>query len=356
MHKKSKLFLTIFISVLTCFLIFHYTIWFFYTGPILNINGVYKAGNLARMGLTHTGLTRRKTYIDLPKTHIEIANYKNEKIDLITIGDSFSQGGGYGKNPYYQDYIASKQNLNVLNIPSSTLPDKTYSAIEIVYGMINSGLLDKLKPKAILIESVEDYVISRFKREQNDSLAFNYDDIIKISSNTGIEPDTEYKFINNANFKYAKNLFQEKFIKKNIENYVYAVNLKQDLFTSKPYNKTLWTKDDFMASQNINYENISQVNSELNKLAQKLKEHNITLYFMPVIGKYNLYYDYIIDPKKPNYKLFEFFREMPKEYVFVDTKEILAAELKNGVKDLYYSDDTHWTYKSYESIFNKVKF
>jgi hypothetical protein len=43
-------------------------------------------------------------------------------------------------------------------------------------------------------------------------------------------------------------------------------------------------------------------------------------------------------------------RPLKKEYIFIDTKKILSPLLKQGVKDLYYSDDTHWSYKASEAI------
>jgi len=101
---------------------------------------------------------------------------------------------------------------------------------------------------------------------------------------------------------------------------------------------------------------IDKLNNNLNALSKILKKKNIKLYFMPAVDKYNLYSKYIVNNTYPQSIFFEELRKLPKEYTFIDTKTILLEELKKGVKDIYHSDDTHWSYKASEAIFKKVKF
>ena len=53
---------------------------------------------------------------------------------------------------------------------------------------------------------------------------------------------------------------------------------------------------------------------------------------------------------------FELLREQPKEYVFVDTKKLLTEEVNKGEKDVYYADDTHWSWKASKKIAESMKF
>lgn len=71
---------------------------------------------------------------------------------------------------------------------------------------------------------------------------------------------------------------------------------------------------------------------------------------MATTDKYDLYYDFIVDNPYPKNYLFDLLRETPKEYYFVDTKTILLEALKRGEKDIYYADDTHWSYRASEII------
>lgn len=77
---------------------------------------------------------------------------------------------------------------------------------------------------------------------------------------------------------------------------------------------------------------------------------------MPAVDKYNLYSKFIINNPYQNSVFFEKLRVLDKKYILIDTKAILLKELKKGTKDLYYPDDTHWSFKAPEIIFRKFKF
>jgi hypothetical protein len=47
---------------------------------------------------------------------------------------------------------------------------------------------------------------------------------------------------------------------------------------------------------------------------------------------------------------FELLRPQLKEYRFIDTKKLLVEEVNKGEKDVYYSDDTHWSWKAAKKI------
>jgi len=60
-----------------------------------------------------------------------------------------------------------------------------------------------------------------------------------------------------------------------------------------------------------------------------------------------------------NYKksiFFEEFRKLPHSYDLIDTKAILEKELLNYKKDIFFSDDTHWSYLGEKVIVNNIKF
>ena len=358
MKKKEKTFIKIFIVIVTIFILFNLFIWIFFTKDLLYTKSNERIGDLARIGLTKRGLTKRKTFIDLPTRHIDIKDYKNQKIDLITIGDSFSKGLAYGKNRFYQDYIASEHNLNVLNIRLPINGYKDISPIELLYGIINSGLLNEINPKFILVEAVERSVYKRFARKQNKNKSISKDALLKSNINNNKLCDNQkYNYINNANYKYLK-----KYIKNNFNDLpltselVYAANLNKNLFTQKPTNTTLLYKDDFVLSKKSKMKNINIINTNFNELAKTLNERNIKLYFMPAVDKSNLYYKYITNPPFEESRFFELIRKTPKEYYLIDTKSILEKELEKGVKDLYYSDDTHWSYKASKAIVDEMYF
>jgi hypothetical protein len=89
-------------------------------------------------------------------------------------------------------------------------------------------------------------------------------------------------------------------------------------------------------------------------LAQKLKEKSIQLIFMPAVNKYDLYSSFIINNKYPMDPFFDRIRTLEKDYIFIDTKDILLKQLNKGEKDIYYIDDTHWSYKSSDIVTDDI--
>ncbi|MBK5276386.1 MAG: hypothetical protein JJE30_15255 [Desulfuromonadales bacterium] len=101
---------------------------------------------------------------------------------------------------------------------------------------------------------------------------------------------------------------------------------------------------------------LERINANINQVAELLAKRGIRLYFMPCVDKYDLYSPFIVNNKKPRNEFFETFRQLPKRYTFVDTKQILAAQLKEGVQDVFYPDDTHWSWKASQRVFETVRF
>jgi hypothetical protein len=98
------------------------------------------------------------------------------------------------------------------------------------------------------------------------------------------------------------------------------------------------------------------LNDNLNRLADRLAPKGIQLVFMPVVDKYDLYYEHILDNLYPRNQFFNLLRPLPKRYRFIDTKAILADGVRMGDKDIFYVDDTHWTWKASSKIFGTERF
>lgn len=356
--NKYKKFTFILLSLLIGFISFHGIIWQFTKQVYPND---YIVGDLARMSYKFNLITSRKNNNTLPKTHIPFNNYKGEEIDLITIGDSFSNGGGGGLNRYYQDYISSMYNLKVLNILKFK---QSQDYVDTLITLLDSGFLDKTKPKYIILESVQ--------RNTYENIGFNkinyidnlkYDNIIsdiknnKDIYNTKDKYNQNLTFINNLNYNVI--LYNCKFL---IDGYgkqgkYYIEKLNKDLFTSKTKNELLFFQDDIRFLKYETKENLENLNEKLNLLANRLKDKNIKLYYMPVVDKYTLYRDKLLFKNKyPKSIFFEYLEGLNKDYYLINTKKILSEELNNNVIDLYYSDDTHWNYKASEAIINRLNF
>jgi len=353
---NNKKFIVIFLAIIASFVAFNFITWNVATKHILERHNNYITGDLARVGYITNILHKRKNDTNLSKQHFEINNYNFEKLDMLTLGDSFSNGAGGGLNRYYQDYIATNLDFNILNINNY----KKNSNINTILILLNSGFLKNAGVKYVLYESTQRKVVDRLtmniKFDINTSLEninqyYNFGKTKKSQSSLKIPKNY---FINNGNFKYIiynilYNFSDHAFISK---TYIAATN--QNMFSVKPYNKFIFYKGDLTSIHKNIPKNLKIVNDNLNKLDYKLKQQGIKLIFMPVVGKYDFYSAYIPNNKYPKDPFFDIFRKLKKKYIFIDTKSILSKELKKNKKDIFYADDTHWSYKASKIIAKNI--
>jgi len=359
-----------FLLIIILFLSFHFLTWTFITKQVRQNDKMIYKGDLTRKIYKIDSVFPRPSFFNpkksnLDKHHISFEDWNGEKADIITIGDSFSNGDTQGLNAFYQDYIATYNNLDVLNIPrvfkTKGLFIDAFNYIEAIQILNNMGYLDKIKPKYILIESVERYSINRFSKKLNfdlkDEQFFNS---LKLLENIHLEESIDnsfFSFLNLNNFKAIRNQILLNFTDEKLISHVYVEKLKNDFFTAKDTDSLLFLREDVDNISLITKEKIKILNDNFNKLSEVLNQKGIKLYFMPVVDKYDLYSKYLINGGSyPKSYFFEYLRELPKKYEVIDTKKILSEALENGEKDIFYSDDTHWSYKASEMIFKKVKF
>src|SRR6185369_3109861 len=138
---------------LAAFLLLHVLVWKGFTEKIFSAS-YGDGGDLARLGYLPSFKLPRKNLDDLPRRHLSLRDYTGQAVDILTVGDSFSNGGGGGKNRYYQDYIASINRMSVLNVglykrQGAELP--FYDPVRTLLLLINSGELDRIKPRTVLV-------------------------------------------------------------------------------------------------------------------------------------------------------------------------------------------------------------
>lgn len=356
-YKSFILLLTI---LLLIFLGFNGIIWFFWVRDLVSPSA--NSGDLVRMGyISGIKLSHKKTF-DLPNHHIDIREYDKTPVDMITIGDSFSVGEGKGHNSHYQDYIASINNLRVLNIPSYVHKGKEFQfqPILTLSKIINSGYLDIMKPKYLLLESIERLAIPRLTSEFTLNITSSIDDIDNYYKNNSFDKpqnsNTELHFINNGNWKFISNSVQYHFKDTARNSAIFMTKLSKPLFSSALSDSLLFYIDDIKAANQGTKHNIEILNQNLNTISAILQKKGITLVFMPIVDKLNLYHPYLISRKYPESSFFEELRKVDKNYIFIDTKEILSHSLNKGELDIFHQDDSHWTWKASKAIFEKIRF
>lgn len=340
-----RLFSKVFFIIFIIFLGFNFLIWNFIVKDSL------KGGDLSRMSYNSSFVTKKIVDNISTSKFINFNNYHGEEIDLLTIGDSFSNS----LDIPYQKFIGEKNNIKVLNISKL---ENTENYLETIYLLLNTGFLEEKKVKYILIESVQRQVIKRFLKKIDISINTEKD-ISNLIKNSKViyskKSNSDISFINNLNFNAFLYSVLYRFDDNAFFSKVYINTLNKNMFSNLLMNNILlFYRDDIKNLYMEESNNIIKINNQLNKLSLTLEMKNIQLIFMPAVNKLNLYYEYLEEKKYPKSYFFEEFRVLKKNYQFIDTKKILKEEIKNGTLDIFYLDDTHWSYKASEAIINKI--
>lgn len=352
---NTKSFSQILMTALFIFFLFHTSMWFLYTHKILAPEKDMIVGDLSRLSYQYSSIQlRQKGHTNLSRQHIEMRNWNSEQYDIVTIGDSFSNAGGGGLNPYYQDYIATIYNTKVLNIPRPS----SFTIMQTMIAFMNSNTIDILKPKIIIIESVERESVKRFAKKQNWNETFTKEQMEAISHKASLHKSKSnaVSIINNGNYKVLWNSIIYT-LQKHPEpiNNIYKVPLINSLFSVTDSDTLLFYSDDIDYIQMADSQSINALNDNFNTIAKRLQQRGTTLVFMPVVDKYNLYSPYIKNNLLPSSHFFEKLRPLEKEYYLIDTKSILAPLLPSTL-DLFYADDTHWNNKASEAVIRQTPF
>lgn len=347
MNKKT--YFRYLVATISIFLGYHLFVWVFFTSKIFDLNNKHSIGDLARMSYQTDMIYQRELQYTLPKSFLYKETYNNQPLDIITIGDSFSHGSAGGRDPYYQDFLASKYNINILNID----PKDPYDYFSTVVGLYKSDFLKNSHTRYLILQSVERFFPRRFAQDLNIS---KYKPLNPtVSEKTFTIRHLDVPLISTANYKLPYYSLMYLF-KDNAKKDVYKFKLTQKLFTHNINDKILIFHDDIKNIPQFTKENIIKINNNLNKIAALLHKVNVKLIVLPAPDKYDIYSSYIDHNKYPTNSFFTLIRPLKKEYIFIDTKQILIQKLKANTLDLYYPDDTHWNYKASQAITDSQTF
>ena len=336
---------------LSLLILLNFFIWKSFTEIILAPGEL--SGDYSRVGYITGSSYATKPPYNLPKKHIENHEFDGQQIDGLTLGDSFSNSCGGKTDQSYQDWIETICDARVLNVQK--LPQKTY--IETLDALLHSGYLEYVKPKWILLQVVERHAVEHLSKPQNLDQEISLAEILNIYKKlTYQNPPPPIGFLNVGNFKFLFYQFLYKMSDNAFFSKVYRRKLSRSLFSVKNSNELIFAYEEFAQLPEITEASIVKMNNNLNALAEKLQARGIRLYFMPVVDKYNLYGEDLVDNPYPRSIFFETLRTLDKRYAWIDTKKILREEIERGVMDIYYADDSHWSRKAPKKIFETFCF
>lgn len=363
-----KRFVKAIVVFIVLFLPANYAAWELHTKRFFEGYDNAVMGDLARLGyMPEYGVHKGSPEGRHPGL-IHYNNYHGQPVDMVVIGDSFSMGVGGGEHAFFQEHIilnSDKKDFTVLSLITPKGPKP-----ETIWPLLNSGIIEKIKPEYLLLESGERGCIENYGLRPADEGATDTIDnldatLVKggrlseserrgIAAGEGKRPF--FRFMTFANLKYPLYKALYKITDRPPGARVYKARLDRPMFNTR-YPKTLLYLDaDIEKMSLVSEANVAMLNRNLNVLADALSEKGINLYFMPPPDKYGLYAPYIKDNDLPVSPFFVLMRKQQRRYGFIDTQAILSEALKEGVMDLYHQDDTHWSSKAPEWIFSNFRF
>jgi len=217
-----------------------------------------------------------------------------------------------------------------------------------------------MKPRYLLLESIGRLAIPRLTAEFSLDEKATIEEIDRYFRENAFDKSqneaAELRFINNGNWQFLANTLQYRFRDHARGSKVLMTGLTKPLFNSPAGDRLIFYEDDVYATGQATAEAVATLNSNLNKIAALLQKKGITLIFMPIVDKLDLFHPYLVSKRYPQNRFFEELRKLPKEYQFIDTKAILSPMLQQGEMDVFFQDDTHWNWKASQAVFEKVRF
>ena len=357
---NAKKFCILVAGILGFFILFNILLWQSYTKSIFY--GEDSHGDLKRMGglqVTPSALHP----IEYPVQHIEFSevmdNPEAMQADVLTIGDSFSNGAG---GNYYQDYLCSQYGWNILNVPS-----KPYNnALQMLYILQDTGVLAKIKPRVIILESLAANMRERLGSELLEHPSVSLSGLKQAQAQGKITAKTKNEISSEkiapgimvkSNLEVLKTAVRHQWKPDDyrINSAVGVLTLTRPLFSNGGWEDKLLVH---LPDSNVHFSEqvIRNINAHLDEAAAMCRENGSVLVFMPAANKSDVYYPHIkeIPSEWQVNTTMQELESLHKDYIFVNTEQILQQALiekdSEEVKDLYWLDDLHFSWKANKII------
>ena len=352
---RAKKFVQYWLGLLVGFFLLNLVLWQGWTSQVF-FESEDGHGDLRRIG--SFAATQAKTKpVEYAKKHVEFKDYVaaggREEFDVLTIGDSFSNGGG---GNYYQDYLADHYGLRVLNVPCNAFGDG--NALSILYALQQTGYLAEIHPKAVIIESVGHYLASRFNGHLPGRPVLSREEFLRkeLPAHTEAEGIREDKIFTpimiKANAEFLKNKWYACAHEGALSETADYAELSRDCFTAPGQQRLLlYYHLETAYADAVEPLDYRQIHQHMEDADAMLQAHGARLIFMPIVGKLDLYAPCLEDVQgRPENPTFAGLAAAPHTETFLDTKRILRQALSEGTMDLYWNDDTHWSDRAQQRV------
>lgn len=317
-------------------------LWLFFVGMAIYLWAINdNSGDLMRLGLIDSGpeYTDSITRTMLPEVYYEGEDndsiLRSDTCDVMVIGDSFSHGGGVGKEGDFVNYLAHDSNRRV--VVYTPQDPSVASPMQVAYDALNLGVIDSCNVKNLVVQEGERYLLSRHLGFVTNHKAMPHSKP-KSNVSTELAKDEASPLLRVKDF-----LFYRFFGK----NPIYKVDLDRDMFGGVEPRKLYFYYEDVESDKGFDITPQQQqlITRCFEKVLAKAREKGVNLVIVVACDKYDLYQNFIVDNPYPAKTLNEDLEKWMQADLdhFVLAKRVLYPHVANGVKDVFLFNDTHWS-------------
>lgn len=260
--------------------------------------------------------------------------------DILTIGDSFSQTNE--RDISYNYFLAEYWNNRVFNLSQ----DRWANPFDRFIYMSKTNNI----PKIVVVESVERYLIERLNNLQLNLTPAEMIQRKLIDTITIKESSKKRKSILEKTQEWTKRNLRLK----GYENPILHVKLSKPLFSCHDKEYDLYFLRDDIKNLNLSEQLLDSAIVKLDSLFQYAASINIDLYILVAADKYDVYQDFIINNNYQNQCILDNIRKKYNHPHLIISKDTLYHMVKDGVKDVYWSNNTHWSPMGAEAVARQV--
>lgn len=309
------------------------------------------SGDLMRLGLIDSGPEYTDSILAtediLQEVYYESQDNDSllrlDTVDVVVIGDSFSHGGGVGKQGDYVNYLAHDSGRRVVVFSPGNA--SLFSPVQVAFDALHLGIIDSTNVRNLVVQEVERYLVSR-----HSGFVTTHNKMPRPQPQTTASAETKQE--SGPLLRVKDFVFYHLFG----ANPIYKARLSQQLFTGEEPDLLYFYNDDVNYGVDITAKEQTEIVACYQTLIELAKEKGINLILVIACDKYDLYQDFIADNNYPAKTLNEDIPKWmaPEMDCFIITKQVLHPLVEQGVKDVYLFNDTHWSPASSRIIAHKV--
>ena len=297
------------------------------------------SGDLMRLGLIDSAPEYSDSIRETLLPEVYYTGLDNDSLlrldtcDVLVIGDSFSHGGGLGKQGDYVNYLAHDSGRRVVVFTPS---DPTLSSpMQVAYDILNLGVIDSTHVKNLVVEEVERYLVDR-----HCGFVTTHTSIprpVEAAEEEATAPADAPGPLQRVKDFVFYHLFGA--------NPIYNVRLSQPVFSGAEPDKLYFYNEDVTLGFDVTPEQQRQVVDCYDKVIALAREKGVNLVLLVACDKYDMFQQYIIDNPYPVKTLNEDIERWmaPELDRFIFAKRVLLPHVQQGKRDVYLFNDTHWS-------------